>query len=208
MTTVFSLKSEDLNYRHFRFFEILEKNLYWIVEQPFTRRLMLKKISGTYWAITLQSLRTDKQTDTNSSSTRRNKTRYIKIMVQIEKFVTDADSNMPPSVGWWISLHAYNKEDFFHKSSIKSPLRSQIHLIQQKVFVGKNYNSLFFLHQYSGFVGPYEYVSSSWGFISCRAQKVGISLPSISERQTFILGVLWSSLKNDAIPPFLEPFIL
>ena len=32
-----------------------------------------------------------KQTGTNSSSTRRNMSKYIKTFVQIEKFVTDAD---------------------------------------------------------------------------------------------------------------------
>ena len=38
------------------------------------------------------------RTDRNWSS-RRNMSRYTKTVVQIEKFVTDADSNMPPSVG-------------------------------------------------------------------------------------------------------------
>ena len=38
------------------------------------------------------------QTDTNSSSPRKNISRY-KILAKIEKFVTEADCNMPPSVG-------------------------------------------------------------------------------------------------------------
>ena len=47
------------------------------------------------WEMRLQNL----QADTNSSSTRTNMSRNIKTFVQVEKFVTDADSKMPPSVG-------------------------------------------------------------------------------------------------------------
>ena len=39
------------------------------------------------------------QTIANSSSTRRNMSRYIKTFVQIAKLITEADSNMPPSAG-------------------------------------------------------------------------------------------------------------
>ena len=41
----------------------------------------------------------DGQTGSNWSSTLRNMPRYIKTFDQIEKFVTGADCNMPPSVG-------------------------------------------------------------------------------------------------------------
>ena len=49
-----------------------------------------------YIATTLQSFQPDRQKFVIYS---KNKSRYIKKIDQIEKFVAETDSNMPPSVG-------------------------------------------------------------------------------------------------------------
>ena len=93
--------NKDLKYHIFQFFKIMD---IFSKKASFNCRSTSyasndtkknKNLLETYWGITLQSLRSD----TNSSSTRRNMSRYINTFVQIEKFVTDADSNMLPSIG-------------------------------------------------------------------------------------------------------------